>query len=105
MYAWIEIARNPGSTFDDFLSLRAAAFTCGRSGLEELLLYGRTAGIEEVLQLLDASGEAIVNMAAARRPDEIGAIALWLPIYDAVRKSPGFAAAERRIVLTAPNQR
>jgi TolB-like protein len=98
VYAWIEFNRNPELTIDDFLALRAGAFADGRSGLEELLLYGRTAGIEHVLEHLDASGEAIVNVDAARRPDEIGTIALWLPIYDLVRRSPGFTTLEGRIL-------
>jgi hypothetical protein len=69
-----------------------------RSGLEELLLYAKFVGISEVLERLDAAGEIIVNAEAGRRPDEIGAIALWLPIYDAVRHSSAFAALTGRIL-------
>jgi len=96
--AWIEFSRNPAPAFAEFLTLRNAAISAHRSGLEELLLYAKIVGIEEVLERLQLAGEIIVNVEAGRRPDEIGAIALWLPIYDAVRQSAAFATLTSRIL-------
>jgi hypothetical protein len=96
--AWIEFSRNPAPAFAEFLTLRNAAISAHRSGLEELLLYAKIVGIEEVLERLLLAGEIIVNVEAGRRPDEIGAIALWLPIYDAVRQSAAFATLTGRIL-------
>jgi adenylate cyclase len=102
--SWIEFSRSSAPTFEDFLALRNEAFAAGRSGLEELLLFARARDVEDVLHSLNAEGLAVINEEASRRPDEIGAIALWLPIYDAVRYSPGFTSLTSWILPADDNQ-
>jgi adenylate cyclase len=99
--AWIEFSRNPAPTFEEFLSLRADAFAARRSGLEELLLYAKAVGLEEALDRVDRAGHVIVNLDASRTPDELGAIALWLPLYNRLRGSPAFSILTTRILQTA----
>jgi TolB-like protein len=101
--SWIAFNRSSAPTFEDFLTLRDEAFAAGRSGLEELLLFARARSLEDILGSLHENALPVINQEASRRPDEIGAIALWLPIYDAVRHSPGFTSLTSRILRAAPN--
>ena len=101
--AWIAFCRTPDVSPDALRRLRESAFAIGQSGLEELLLYAREAGLAHAFSILSAAGQPVVRMDAPRRPDDLGTIALWLPAFDKVRADPDFNLLLEKLGLDPSN--
>lgn len=97
---WIEACRGCSASSQSLERLRDSAFGIGNSGLEELLLHARFAGLATTLEMLDQASEKVVRFEAPRRPDDLGAISLFLPIYSEVRRDPSFGTLCDRLGLS-----
>jgi hypothetical protein len=88
--AWIDFCREPDVSAQGLERLLQPAFALGTSGLQELLLHAKHAGLSQTLSHLAEAGTPPVQAKAPRRPDDLGSIALWLPVFDAVRADRDF---------------
>jgi hypothetical protein len=95
----VESCRTHDGSAAAFRRMRDAAFQIGSSGLEPLLLHARHAGLGKTLELAALAGEPVVDREAPRRPDDVGAILLFLPFFSELRQDAAFPGLCARLGL------